>query len=149
MSRQAVISMPLSFAIVLVAAIGLSGAIRDGDGGREGVVHHDGGTIADPSGPVKPENPEVEARAEVDPPPDPPSPPPVGDRVEPLPGVPRLEPLPGVPRVIASLPGESLRTVSERAYGSAEMAGPLLDANPSVLVEPWRPLPGGTLIRLP
>lgn len=144
MSRQAVISLPLSFAIVLVAAIGLSGTIRDGEEGRSGAIRYVDGTIADPIGPVKAEKPAPGPPAGVEPTPDPPPLPPAE-----APADHPIEPRPDLPRVIVTRPGESLLSVAERAYGSAEMAGPMLDANPSLLVEPWRPLPGGTVLTLP
>jgi hypothetical protein len=145
MSRQAVLSMPLSFAIVLVAGIALSGTIRDDQEALAGAgVDSNLGTIADPIEPVKPEIPRIEPppAPEVEPTPIPEAAPVVAEARP-------ITPLPDIPTVVLSGPGESILAIADRVYGTQEMAGPLLDANPALVVEPWRPLPDRTLIRLP
>jgi hypothetical protein len=152
MSRQAVLSLPLSFAIVLVAGIALSGTIRDAQEPSAEGADSNLGTIADPFEPVKPEIPRIE------PPPAPGVEPSAPPEVEPI-AAPEVElvvqeavpirPLPDIPTVVLSEPGESILAIADRVYGTQDMAGPMLDANPALNVEPWRPLPDRTMIRLP
>ncbi|MEW4570366.1 hypothetical protein AB1L88_21070 [Tautonia sp. JC769] len=56
MSRQAILSMPLSFAIVLVAAVALSGTARRADPALPAAVPDDPPPVAEPS-PVAPSEP--------------------------------------------------------------------------------------------
>jgi hypothetical protein len=153
MSRQAVLSMPLSFAIVLVAGIALSGTIRDDQEALAGAgVDSNLGTIADPIEPVKPEIPRIEPppAPEVEPTPIPEAgPTPIPEAAPVVAEARPITPLPDIPTVVLSGPGESILAIADRVYGTQEMAGPLLDANPALVVEPWRPLPDRTLIRLP
>ncbi|RUL88142.1 hypothetical protein [Tautonia sociabilis] len=137
MRRQAVISMPLSFAIVLLAAVVLVGDGRIGPASESAAAgsRPGPGTLPPEIGPKAAQESPAPAPALV----------PV-----PAPGLPPAPDLgPVGPAFVDSAPGESLEDLALRVFGSVEMAGPLQTANPGLVIEPWRALPAGTRLRLP
>lgn len=131
MRRQAVVSMPLSFLIVIIAAIAFTSTQRDTPVSGLTTLPDQEGTVEAEIGSDISQNPPktVHLTSEV---------------VEITPR-PRSE----TPMVVVSEPGESLADVAVRVYGTVEMVEPMWTANSRVVDSNWRPLPTGTVLRLP